>query len=254
MFIIKIENLQPKRIVSLVPSITELLHYLSLENEVVGITKFCIHPKEWFHKKTRIGGTKDIDVDKIVLLQPDLIICSKEENIQSQVEEIAKKIPVYVTDVKSYEDALQMIENIGILCDKEDLTIKLLKEIRVNFKEKNTQTQNAIYLIWKDPYMTIGGDTYIDSMMRKAGFKNMYHNTKRYPIVTVEEMKVLNPSLILLSSEPYPFKEKHIIDLKIHLPNTKIILVDGEMFSWYGSKMKEAVSYFAQLNIDINNL
>jgi ABC-type Fe3+-hydroxamate transport system substrate-binding protein len=254
MFLSQINNLYPKRIISLVPSITELLHHLALEEEVIGITKFCIHPTEWYHNKKRVGGTKNIDIELIIDLQPDLIICSKEENIKEQIDNLAEKSTVLLTDVKNYEDALQMIMDIGLITNRQIEATALVNSIAEQFSHNIIEKRNALYLIWKDPYMTIGGDTFINSMMQKAGFTNLYQSSLRYPTLSLEEMINLNPSIILLSSEPYPFKEKHVNELLAVLPSCKIILVDGEMFSWYGSRMKVAVTYFAQLNIDINNL
>jgi ABC-type Fe3+-hydroxamate transport system substrate-binding protein len=254
MFLSQINNLYPKRIISLVPSITELLHHLALEEAVIGITKFCIHPTEWYHNKKRVGGTKNIDIELIIDLQPDLIICSKEENIKEQIDNLAEKSTVLLTDVKNYEDALQMIMDIGLITNRQIEATALVNSIAEQFSHNIIEKRNALYLIWKDPYMTIGGDTFINSMMQKAGFTNLYQSSLRYPTLSLEEMINLNPSIILLSSEPYPFKEKHVNELLAVLPSCKIILVDGEMFSWYGSRMKVAVTYFAQLNIDINNL
>ncbi len=247
MFIEEIKRLSPTKIVSLVPSITELLHYLQLEKETVGITKFCVHPKEWFKTKNRIGGTKNIDIEKIKTLQPTLIICSKEENVQEQVDELALFFPVLVTDVKNYEDALKMIREIGIITGKNFLAEKLITGISHSFSKNINFSKKALYLIWQNPYMTIGGDTFISTMMEKAGYKNIYSNEKRYPIIDAETIVELNPPFILLSSEPYPFKEKHIEALQTLLPKSNILLVDGEMFSWYGNRMLKAFPYFEQL-------
>lgn len=245
-------NAIPRRIVSLVPSITELLHYLGLEEETVGITRFCIHPEEWFRSKTRIGGTKTIDLEKVKGLQPDLIIASKEENIKEQVEVLAKDFPVWLTDVNNLEDALEMIINTGNLTGKLPESEKLVKKINEKFlgiqplAAKNGKLSTA-YLIWKDPYMAAGLNTYINSMLRFAGFTNAFAHLPRYPEVTVEAIKASECQLLLLSSEPYPFKQKHIDELQLQLPEVKILLVDGEMFSWYGSHLLEVPEYFAKL-------
>jgi ABC-type Fe3+-hydroxamate transport system substrate-binding protein len=240
----------PKRIISLVPSITEVLHDLHLDKETVGITKFCVHPQAWFKSKTRIGGTKNINIKKIISLQPDLILCNKEENLQAQIETLALTLPVYMCDVKNYEDALLMIKEIGILTYKESLSNNLVKNIDDAFDQIKTvfsKKIKTVYLIWKEPYMTTGSDTFICSMMEKAGLENIYDNEERYPTKTISDIQKTNPKLILLSSEPYPFKEKHIVELQQHLPNTSILLVDGEVFSWYGSRMLYAPKYFKNL-------
>jgi ABC-type Fe3+-hydroxamate transport system substrate-binding protein len=177
-----IQNITPsissaKRIVSLVPSITELLYHLHLEDETIGITKFCIHPSIWFNSKTRIGGTKNIDIEKIIYLQPDLILCNKEENVQIQIDSLATTLPVYMCNVKNYKDALCMIKEIGLLTGKEIESNMLIKNIDITFYQDKLfllKKINTVYLIWKDPYMTIGGDTFISSMMEMAGLRNIY--------------------------------------------------------------------------------
>lgn len=240
----------PKKIVSLVPSITELLHYLQLEKETIGITKFCVHPQPWFKTKTRIGGTKNINVEKIISLQPDLILCNKEENVQAQIELLTAVLPVYMCDVKNYEDALNMIEEIGILTCKAAEANNLTKNIVSAFAQNKilyTKKMSAAYLIWKEPYMTVGGDTFISSLMKKAGMENIYMNEKRYPTKTISDLQKDDPDIILLSSEPYPFKEMNIVEVQKHFPNKCILLIDGEMFSWYGSRMLYAAEYFKNL-------
>jgi ABC-type Fe3+-hydroxamate transport system substrate-binding protein len=240
----------PKRIISLVPSITELLHHLQLEEETIAITKFCVHPPTWFKIKTRIGGTKNIDIEKILALQPDLILCNKEENVQSQIETLAATLPVYMCNVKNYDDALQMIHEIGILTGKSFESNILINNIDVAF-EKNIISSSkkikTVYLIWKEPYMTVGGDTFISNMMQKAGLENMYKNETRYPTKTIADIQKDNPQIILLSSEPYPFKEKDLAELQAYFPKSMIRFVDGEMFSWYGSRILYAADYFTNL-------
>jgi ABC-type Fe3+-hydroxamate transport system substrate-binding protein len=146
-----------------------------------------------------------------------------------------------------------MILNMGVILDKQKTALKLVNEIKEKFKTASQSKKNAIYLIWKEPYMTIGGDTYINSLMQKAGFENIYINEKRYPTISLNEIIQFKPAFILLSSEPYPFKQKHIAELQQNLPTCKILLVDGEIFSWYGDTLLKAPEYFAKLEIEINN-
>ncbi len=238
-----------QRIISLVPSQTELLYDLGLTDEVVGITKFCVHPGKWFRTKTRIGGTKNIHIDKIQSLQPDLVIANKEENIKEQVEALQQFAKVYVSDVNNLSEALQMIREIGELVNKKEQANYLSKSIEKKFSQlKNIQVQKktAAYFIWKDPYMVAGGETFINDMMQYAGFENIFQDLPRYPETTVDDLKQMNCDYVLLSSEPYPFKQKHIDELQPLLPATKIILVDGEMFSWYGSRLLLSAEYFKQ--------
>ena len=250
----KTYNQIPTKIISLVPSITELLANLNLENETIGITKFCVHPTHWHKNKKRIGGTKNVNIKLVKSLQPDLIICSKEENIKVQVDDLAAEFPVLLTDVCNFEDAIAMIKTIGNITQKNKEATTIISTIETDFKKLNfTKAITAAYIIWNNPLMTIGSDTFIHDMMQHAGFENVFADAKRYPTTTIEELTQKNPEVILLSSEPYPFKEKHIAALQTHLTNTKILLVDGEIFSWYGSRMKYAASYFMYLQNKINN-
>lgn len=240
---------QPHRIISLVPSQTELLADLGLNEEVVGITKFCIHPQEWFRTKIRIGGTKQVSMNRIHELKPDLIIANKEENVKEQVEELANHYPVWVSDVNNLADVLDMIYSIGTLTGTENKATDIVAQIKTGFSGLKTRDKkpNTAYLIWKDPYMTAGGDTFIHSMLEACGFENVYKSQRRYPQISIAELQASNCEILLLSSEPYPFGQKHIDELQQYLPDTKILLVDGEMFSWYGSRLLYAPQYFEEL-------
>ena len=239
------------RIISLVPSITELLYDLDLESEVLGITKFCIYPGKWHRNKTRVGGTKNVNIKTIQLLQPDLIIANKEENVKEQVEELAKGYDVLVTDVNNLQDALNMIKHIGTLVDRGNEASELCENIQDKFKKLTSLLHlkrkfKTAYLIWQNPYMTIGGDTFINDMMQYCWLDNIFLSEKRYPEISIDELKERSCELIILSSEPYPFKEKHLQELQLKIPDAKIILADGEMFSWYGSRLLKAAKYFEQ--------
>ena len=236
----------PKSIVSLVPSQTELLFDLGLAERVVGITKFCVHPEEWCRNKTRIGGTKRLDFEAILALNPDLIIANKEENNRADIERLEKDFPVWVSDVNDLDSALEMIDSIGQIADSDSDSIR--KEIELEFGNLKLLTTDlkTLYLIWKNPYMVAGSDTFIHDLMLRCGLKNVV-GASRYPELTSDEIANLNPTLVLLSSEPFPFKENHIEEFQKQLPNTKITLVDGEMFSWYGSRLRLAPAYFKSL-------
>jgi ABC-type Fe3+-hydroxamate transport system substrate-binding protein len=239
----------PKRIVSLVPSQTELLYDLGLRDEVVGITKFCIHPEEWFRTKTRVGGTKQVNIEQIRQLQPDLIIANKEENVKDQIDALAKEWPVWVSDVSNLAQARDMIRQIGEVTNTPAKASIISSAIKTAFESpiSNNKLLRTAYLIWKDPWMTIGGDTFIHNMLEKAGLLNIYQSASRYPEISIEELRSMNCELLLLSSEPYPFTENHIAGLQEQLPDTKILLADGEMFSWYGSRLQQAPAYFQKL-------
>ncbi len=271
----------PERIISLVPSQTELLFDLGLTEEVIGITKFCVHPNKWFTTKTRIGGTKTINTAKVKSLQPDLIIANKEENVKEQIEKLRLIAPVYVSDISILEDALQMITDVGQLVGKDKKAEYLTSEIQARFDEletilsqyskTNAQTDavnlstnqpnqrnqllqphqltplKTAYLIWKDPYMAAGGETFINDMMLRCGFQNIFEKFKRYPQVEISQLATANCQLLLLSTEPYPFTQKHIDELQPYFPGTKVVLADGEMFSWYGSRLLHAPDYLKKL-------
>jgi len=237
----------PRRIISLVPSQSELLAHFGLTEKVIGITKFCIHPDEWFRTKTRIGGTKNVDFNKIEQLKPDLIICNKEENKESDVTALMEKYPVWISDIHNLYDALSMINSLGEITGKHPEAEQLVARIKRNFEELRQYKKEALkvlYLIWKEPYMAAGKDTFIDYMLSQCGFINVCEPSMgRYPELTAEQIKTLQPQAILLSSEPYPFKEKHLAEFHSYYPAILSVLVDGEYFSWYGSRLLNAPQY-----------
>ena len=247
----------PIRIISLVPSITELLFDFGLKKEIVGITKFCIHPKALFNTTEKIGGTKNVDIKKIIDLNPDLIIANKEENVQQQIDQLAKLFPVYLSDVSDYTTAITMISEVGLLTNKKKAAEGIINSIEKSFEVEKTigaKKKKVAYLIWNNPYMSVGSDTFIASMIEKAGFENIFDNEKRYPPISLEELQQKKPDIILLSSEPDPFKTKHVEELKQHFVTTPITLVDGEMFSWYGSRMLLMPGYFKNLVSEIEKI
>ena len=239
----------PHRIISLVPSQTELLYTLGLDEAVVGITKFCVHPHSWFRTKPRVGGTKAIDPARVDQLHPDLIIANKEENERPQVEALAARYPVWISDIKTLEDALAMIRGVGTITGKIEEAILLATTIATLFENlplPATPTP-AAYFIWRNPYMAAGGDTFISDMLRYCGFTNIFAGQGRYPAVDLSALLGIKDLHILLSSEPYPFRQRHIDEIKEVLPHAAIRLVDGELFSWYGSRLLEAPDYFRQI-------
>jgi ABC-type Fe3+-hydroxamate transport system substrate-binding protein len=239
----------PQRIVSLVPSQSELLFDLGLEDRLVGLTKFCIHPKGKVKQKTIIGGTKNFKLDVIDRLQPDLIIGNKEENYQEGIAQLQEKYPVWMSDIYTLEDALESITRIGQLTGTERKALELVQGIAVGF-EKLRPMQSAIptaYFIWRKPYMAVGSDNFIDHIMQRCGFSNVFADLSRYPEVSPEQLQAANPQLILLSSEPYPFQEKHFAEFQKICPEAHVKVVDGEMFSWYGSRLLQAPEYLQEV-------
>lgn len=245
----------PKRIICLVPSLSELLSALNLDERVVGISKFCIYPNEWFQNKSKIGGTKHVNLKKVDELQPDLIIANKEENSLDDINQLSEKYPVWVSDINSFDDALHAIEWIGELTQSEKYAKGIIFGIHKAWSTitiKNSEPLSCAYLIWNEPFMAAAKDTFIDSILEKVHLKNVFTES-RYPEVSIAIIEEKNPDFLFLSSEPYPFKEKHRASLQEKLPNTKVILVDGEMFSWYGNRMKNAAYYLQKLLSSILN-
>ncbi len=236
------------KIISLVPSITETLLDLGIyETQIVGRTKFCIHPKEKIEKITVVGGTKNLNIEKIKSLNPDLILANKEENEKSQIEELMKDFRVYVSEVSTLEENDIFLQDIGKLLFKEKEAEEINHKIKQIFNEITPilPKKKVAYLIWRNPYMTIGNDTFIHHILSKIGFENIFKNNTRYPIVELQDLK--EAEYILLSSEPYPFKEKHFTEFCKVLPNSRIIMVDGEAFSWFGSHLLHCKDYFEKL-------
>ncbi len=243
----------PLRIISLVPSITELLADLGLENNIAGITKFCIHPKHIFKSRERVGGTKKVDFNKIYALQPDLIIANKEENTREIVETLEKQFPVWVSDVKTLKDANEMILELGKITGTHELAEQISNKITTGFKSiQPLNNLTTLYLIWRNPYMAAGSGTFINRMMKYCGMKNVI-TSKRYPEVSHESIKKMSPELVLLSSEPYPFRKKHIDEIQSLVPGALVILADGGYFSWYGSRLIASPGYFNKLLTSVNN-
>ena len=240
----------PQRIVSLVPSITYTLSDFDLNENVVGITRFCKFLPYSKKEKTIIGGTKDIKIDRIKSLKPDIILANKEENTKEIVEQLEKIAPVFVSDIKNFDDNIDFLERMGKIFNNEIFAIYFVRQLNKLKKTLETEKEHlkkTIYLIWKNPWMTIGGDTYIHDMMKLSGFDNLYKQKKRYPTTDIEEMKKLNPEVILLSSEPYPFKAKHQQELQEIFPETKILLVQGEAFTWFGTYQIKGLEYLSSL-------
>jgi ABC-type Fe3+-hydroxamate transport system substrate-binding protein len=242
------------KVVSLVPSITEALFDLGLtENEVIGRTKFCIHPEEKVKNVAVIGGTKNINIDKIKSLQPDLILTNKEENIKEQVEVLMDDYKVIVTNVETIEDNYYLLKHLGTLFNKEDKAqLFNLKIYDVLHHAKINSAIKVAYLIWNNPYMTIGSDTFIHKILEEIGFENIFKDRTRYPEIQTEDLA--EADLIMLSSEPFPFKEKHIEELKVFYPDKKIMIVDGEAFSWYGTHIAKCEHYFKELLSEIQSV
>lgn len=250
-------NYPPKRIVSLVPSQTELLFDLGLDAEVVGLTKFCVHPIDKFARCVKVGGTKKLNIDLIKDLKPDLIIANKEENSRLDIEELSALFPVWISDIYDLEDAKRTILQIGELVDRQPEASYLIHLISAGFSDLQTLAlergidKKVAYLIWTKPYMVAGINTFINDILALNGMTNVI-KSPRYPELDLNELLSLKPDLVFLSSEPYPFSDSHVQEIQALLPDTKVMLVDGEMFSWYGSRLVKAVQYFFEFQKQIS--
>ena len=244
----------PKRIISLVPSQTELLYDLGLEERIMGVTKFCVHPYHFKATKKIVGGTKKVHFEKIRLLQPDIIICNKEENTKEIVDELRKICPVWVTDITTIEDNFQMITDFGQLfnCRTEaqkwnDKLAFALSDFKNFIQDK--PVKKAAYFIWKKPFMVAGSANFINELLQLNHFQNIYDNKGRYPEIELKKMRLEgDPDLVFLSSEPYPFQEEDAFEIGRFTHHAKTIFVDGEMFSWYGSRLLKAFDYFKKIH------
>lgn len=245
-------NFPPQRIVSLVPSQTELLFDLGLKEQIVGITRYCLHPTGKVDAIEKIGGTKRFDIDKIKALNPDLIIGNKEENYREGIEELKQHFPVWMSDIYTLNDAYDMMEAVAHLTDRSNEGAALVKKIKEEFKNlENFEGARTAYFIWRKPYMVAANNTFIHYLLSHLGLVNVFESKNRYPEITPEELAALKPDFIFLSSEPYSFTEKHYEEFKSFCPAGKVILVDGEMFSWYGSRLQHAPAYFEKLRKEL---
>jgi len=236
----------PQRIISLVPSLTELLFDLGLEEKIVGVTRYCILPEEKVALKIKVGGPKEFQFQVIDDLKPDLIIGNKEENYREGIRRLQDKYPVWMSDIVTIDNALKMIGSMGRLVNRDQHADQLVDEIQTGFRELTFTPQLKVaYLIWKNPCMAAGGNTFIHEMLHLCGFINLFEKKSRYPRITPEELE--GAAVILLSSEPYPFTPEDVKSFRKRYPKKVICHVDGPMFSWYGSRMKYAPAYFRRL-------
>lgn len=244
-----IEPLTNGRIVSLVPSLTELLFDLGLGAHVVGRTKFCIHPADQVQTAKRVGGTKKFQIDQIMALSPDLIVCNKEENYREGVELLSEHHRVLVTEIYTLDDALRVNAELGYLTKTENRALAINQEIINGFSQipVHPEKPKVAYVIWDDPLMVVGKQTFIDDMIKAAGFLNAFDNQERYPVITHQNLAEAAPDRIFLSSEPFPFGDNHVKQFAALVPSAQIELVDGELFSWYGSRLTKSAAYFRTL-------
>ncbi|MEL7448677.1 MAG: helical backbone metal receptor [Pseudomonadota bacterium] len=239
----------PRRIVSLVPSQTELLVDLGLIRRLVGITRYCIHPAEAVKHIPVIGGTKRFSTREILDFEPDLVIGNKEENVEGLITELAEHCAVWMSDIYTFDDAMAMITALGDITGTHEAAERLRQTIEQgwNTMPRATAGSSVAYLIWRKPWMAVASGTFIDDVLTRLGFRNAFAGQARYPELSLEALREARPDVVMLSSEPFPFDERHIAELGSQLPDARVVLVNGEMFSWYGSRLQLAPAYFASL-------
>lgn len=243
----------PQRVVSLVPSQTELLVELGLGDRLVGVTDYCTEPASALADTVRIGGTKRFLFDRIKALTPDLIIGNLEENYREGVEQLASLFPVWMSDIASLEQNCEMIRSVGELVNLRDQAELIAERTEQAFNKLESVTLGrAAYLIWRKPWMAAASGTFIDAMMTHAGFENAFADCDRYPEVSLEMIAERAPDWVLLSNEPFPFTSVHVEELSHQLPASRVIIVDAMPFSWYGSRMQHAAAYFVTLQEQLN--
>jgi ABC-type Fe3+-hydroxamate transport system substrate-binding protein len=236
------------RIVSLVPSITELICDLGLSDQLVGRTGFCIHPWGTVRTIPKVGGTKDVKMDKVRELAPTHVIVNVDENLKEDAEALAEFVPnVVVTHPLGPRDNLALYRQMGETFGKEHEAESLCAEFERAYERATVERadeQDVLYLIWRDPWMTVSSDTYISRTLALFGWRTVPVGAdERYPTVDLAECEV---DRVLLSSEPFHFKEEHVAEVEALVPGAKVSLIDGEMTSWYGSRAIAGLDYLAR--------
>ncbi len=239
----------PTRIVSLCPSLTETLFALGLDDRIVGRTVYCTRPSDKVQTVPTVGGTKDVDPQAVAGLSPDLIVAQKEENARAIVEDLSRSCPVYVVSVESYHDALRTIADLGDITGHREQASRLVANVKGRFADlASIQPKRVAYLVWNEPYIAAGSKTYIDSLLAMCGLTNVCKSPRsRYPKLTPDDLEALAPEVVMLSSEPFPFDESHVDELRTLLRGAAVLLVDGELMSWYGPRMLDTPAYLARL-------
>ena len=243
----------PRRIVSLTPSITELLFDLGLSDEVVGVTRHCSYPEVKTRHKERVGEIKNPDLEKIRSLNPDLILGNKRENLKEVIADLRQDFPVWISDVNSIETACDMIRSIGDLVEKQPVAQWIAGKIEERFRSLASEQVNqkmrrrAVCLVWRKPLMAAGAGTFTNSLLEITGLINAFSTVADYPETTEAEIRTLDTQLILLPTSPFPFNERNVLEMRAACPGASVVLVDGELFGWYGSRLLRTPDYLRAL-------
>jgi iron complex transport system substrate-binding protein len=239
------------RVVSLCPSITETVFALGEGHRLVGRTEYCVQPPKEVSLLPTVGGTKSIRWDVLRDLKPDLILANQEENRREDVEQLRRMgIPVAVFFPKDLQTTANYIRDLATLLGADAGGELMASELEAMIKHEPVQTANVAYLIWRKPWMVAGEDTFIHSLLEAGGLSNVFAGSEEtYPVVTAADLKEANPDLILLSSEPFPFEQKHRMELskETGLPVERFLLVDGQLLSWHGVRTLEGIRYARSL-------
>jgi ABC-type Fe3+-hydroxamate transport system substrate-binding protein len=240
------------RVVSLCPSITESVFRLGKGSTLVGRTKFCVQPVGEVDAIERVGGTKNPKLERIVALRPDLVFMNEEENRREDAEALrAYGVQVLSTFARDVAGAASSLREMGAALDARDRAEALAGAIERAAAELSTSTKartRFVYLIWREPLMAAGAGTYVDALLTLASGDNVARSyAERYP--EVELATLAEAEKILLSSEPFPFEQRHVSELAnaTQLPLDRFVLVDGELLSWHGARTLEGLRYAAQV-------
>jgi ABC-type Fe3+-hydroxamate transport system substrate-binding protein len=251
--------MQPERIVSLVPSLTEALFAFGVGSRVVGRTRYCTQPPRLVGRVAKVGGTKKVDVEGVLSLEPDLVVAVREENTREDIEGLEEAgVPVFVGAPETVADALGMLgelaERVGapeaeaVLGPIERVYGRLREDER---REGSNRSLRVFVPIWKGPYMSVGSDTYVHDVLETCGGENVCGGSTRYPIVDLGEVEELEPEVILLPDEPYPFSAEDLPEFyALDVPaarEDRVHLVDGKLLTWYGPRMASSLAQLAAL-------
>ncbi len=244
------------RLVSLCPSLTELLHDLGAGAEVVGRTKFCVHPRPWVDGIESVGGTKNPKVGRIVALEPDLVLMNEEENRADDAAALrGAGVTVHSSMPRTAQETANMVRSIAMAIGRDDAGERIARDIeqraeRVQEAARGLAPVRYAYLIWRDPWMSVSDDTFIAALLGLAGGRNVCGDAgERYPAITPAQLHDAQPDVVFLSSEPFPFQDKHADELAqlTGMPRGRFVHADGELLSWHGSRTPAGIDYAEQL-------
>ena len=244
----------PERIVSLVPSLTEALFAFGAGERVVGRTRYCLWPPRAIGKVPTVGGTKKVDVDRVLELEPDLIVAVREENSRENVEKLeGSGVPVFVGAPETVEEAIELLRELAerVEAPRSEAVLDPIGRVYDRLRNVTGGTRRVFVPIWKRPYMSVGSDTYVHDVLETCGGENVCGNSTRYPIVTLEEVEAAQPEVVLLPDEPYPFCAEDLEEFyELDVPAAhadRIHLVDGKLLTWYGPRMASSLTQLSAL-------